>query len=271
MPFPETTSFLLFNRMSPAAATLSAMVHAAVAAAFLSGWSRADRVHVDTPPIEVIVEHPTLPTAERTQLSVPSAVVPATSDANQTSDPDVPPTVDAQGESSAPSVSEATLEQALPPLQAPPPPIEARDFAALVPSRPASPRSPPPLSKPMSASSRAVRQQPAVSQAPAVQGGNQRKAEEDYLWQIIRKLSQYRFREKTRQAGENGLVVARLTLARDGRVLDAALAQSSGFADLDRGVVETIRRASPFAPLPADIPDDRHTFIVPLSYSQDQE
>jgi protein TonB len=59
---------------------------------------------------------------------------------------------------------------------------------------------------------------------------------------------------------------ARASAARDGRLLDLALARSSGYPDLDRGVMETVRQASPFVPLPPDIAADRYTLIVPITY-----
>jgi outer membrane biosynthesis protein TonB len=30
--------------------------------------------------------------------------------------------------------------------------------------------------------------------------------------------------------------------------------------------METVRKASPFAPLPSDIRDDRFTFLLPINY-----
>jgi TonB family protein len=46
------------------------------------------------------------------------------------------------------------------------------------------------------------------------------------------------------------------------------LTKSSGFPNLDHGLVETIRQASPFAPLPADIADESYSFVVPISYTR---
>jgi hypothetical protein len=34
--------------------------------------------------------------------------------------------------------------------------------------------------------------------------------------------------------------------------------------------MDTIRRASPFAPLPAELAADSHTFIVPINYAQER-
>jgi protein TonB len=95
-------------------------------------------------------------------------------------------------------------------------------------------------------------------------------AQQDYLWQIVHKLSQMRIQPQSPQASEQGLVVARLTIAPDGRLVDLSLARSSGFAQLDRAVLDTIRRASPFAPLPGELGAERQTFIVPISYAQER-
>lgn len=61
-------------------------------------------------------------------------------------------------------------------------------------------------------------------------------------------------------------MITRVTIARDGRLVDVVMERSSGLASLDAGVLETIRRASPYPPLPADIPGDRHTFQLPVSF-----
>jgi hypothetical protein len=34
--------------------------------------------------------------------------------------------------------------------------------------------------------------------------------------------------------------------------------------------MEAVRKASPFAPLPADLGQDRYTFMVPINYVRDR-
>lgn len=182
-----------------------------------------------------------------------------------------------------------SLEQVLPPIEAPSP-ITGREFAMTAPSSvPQAPSHEPKAQSPapphpvqQSKPSRAFQQQrvpdksegsgqPAASHATkgAVDPSN-RRAQQDYLWQVIRKISQYRFYPQSHEQSEQGIVVTRLTVARDGRVLDVSLARSSGFPGLDRGVMDTIRRASPFAPLPAQIAVESYTFIVPISYMHER-
>ena len=58
--------------------------------------------------------------------------------------------------------------------------------------------------------------------------------------------------------------MVRVVIARDGRLLDIAIAQSSGVPEFDRGVVAGVRAGSPYAPLPPDIKGDNATFTLPL-------
>ena len=74
-----------------------------------------------------------------------------------------------------------------------------------------------------------------------------------YVALIVRRLSGARFYEQSREENAQGLVVARLTIGQDGRLLALSLARSSGFPGRDRSVSEAIRRAAPFPPLPSEI------------------
>jgi TonB family protein len=114
-------------------------------------------------------------------------------------------------------------------------------------------------------------QQASRSTSPTLvnpaQSYGERKAREDYLWAVVRKISQYRYYPKSaRDNSEEGMVEARLTIARDGRLLDVSVAKSSGYPNLDSAMVDIIRQASPYPPLPSDIRGDRHVFTLPLNY-----
>lgn len=190
----------------------------------------------------------------------------------------------------APPTEEPTLEEALAPVEAPPA-VDGREFAEAKPVPPVTPPAPaPPIHtlepKPPVATPKP--QPPAVVRAPREatreaapgtaahpaslspgQGTAQRQAQEDYFRQIVQKISRYRF--YSRQQSSSGMVVTRLTLARDGGVLDVALLKSSGSPTLDTAVVDTIRRASPFPPLPPSLASGgTQTFIVPVNYTRDQ-
>jgi TonB family protein len=228
---PEYTTAWKFSRMSPAAAASSALLHVMVAMAMLPAWPQRHTSSAERA-IEITVELP----------------------ARQNSDP-VPPSATSPGlAATPPPAPEPSLERSLPRIEAPPPPTR-QDFAKAVPS-----------SVPKAATPQPAAPRSAPSRSAEAGAAGHRKAQQDYLWQIIRKLSQHRFYSSSREASEQGTVVTRMTVARDGRLIDVSLARSSGFPGLDKGVLDTIREASPFAPLPAGLADDRYTFIVPINY-----
>jgi len=201
-----------------------------------------------------------------------------------------PPTVSIRdfGPGASPPAPEPNLEPILPAVKAPPM-VTGRDFAMTAPAALAQSPTveeriqapPPPQPVQQAAPKRAVQQHVAEKSdgksrdAPApldrtATNYSAQQAQRDYLWQIITKLSQARFYPRSREASEQGVVVARMTVARDGRLIDVSLAKSSGFPNLDRGVLETIRKASPFAPLPTEAAADSATFIVPINYTHER-
>jgi periplasmic protein TonB len=216
--------------------------------------------------------------------------VPVEPDVALTAPSSEPPPLSARdfGNSAPAPAPEPRLEKVAPAVQTPSS-VTGREFAKTAPpAAPASPsvqdsRQAPPAPQPIQQATpqRATKQQ-TVERAdgtargvplPTSRAPNQQSdhpAQQDYLWQIIRKLSQARFRPQSPQQSEQGFVVARLTIAPDGRLVDVGLTRSSGFPQLDRAVVDTIRRASPFAPLPGELGAEPHNFIVPLSYLQDR-
>jgi TonB family protein len=195
-----------------------------------------------------------------------------------------------------------TLEQALPPIDMPPPPpVTERDVPkpAPVPRQappppqqaqrpPPPPQQRPPQHQPQpppqqqqglrpsplgQQPQRAPTERQAAAQPqnptfhnPADNYGSKRAAE-DYLWQVMRRIAQFPYVPKnTSTIREEGTVLTRVTIARDGRLVNVVLERSSGLASLDTGVIETIRKASPYAPLPADIEGASHTFLLPVSF-----
>ncbi len=103
---------------------------------------------------------------------------------------------------------------------------------------------------------------PSPFHNPAEDVGRTRVTE-DYVWQVVRKFSQHI--PNMREKNEAGTVVARLVIGRDGRLLELNIARSSGIPTLDKAVIEMIRVAAPYAPLPPEIPGERLTFSLPIS------
>jgi protein TonB len=65
---------------------------------------------------------------------------------------------------------------------------------------------------------------------------------------------------------QQGVVLIRFTLDRSGAVLAVALAQSSGFALLDREALALPKRASPLPEPPEDMKGQRIELVVPVEF-----
>lgn len=162
-----------------------------------------------------------------------------------------------------------TPSSPLPGLSAPAPPPE-HALAAPTPPRPSpAPQRPDLRPAPPTA---APSQRPAAphaaeppSSSPFVNPAdtyNRARVADNYLWQVVRKLQGYRYEAHVNAS--YGTTVVRVTIARDGRLLQVDVAQSSGYPEFDRGVIAGVRAGSPYAPLPDDIHGDSATFTLPL-------
>jgi periplasmic protein TonB len=178
------------------------------------------------------------------------------------------------------------LEQSLPLPQAPPV-VTAHDPAFSKPSSRARDaldrvQAPPPRQSERQAAPRPAPQHGSNAAAKASAAGepargsdqaaraSQHDARQDYVLNVVRKLSHMRFLADSGSAPKTrGVVIARLTVARDGALADLSLAEGSGSAGVDRSVLEAIRTAAPFAPLPKDFADNRFTFILPINYTRE--
>jgi periplasmic protein TonB len=63
-----------------------------------------------------------------------------------------------------------------------------------------------------------------------------------------------------------GKVVVMVRVARDGRVLEVEVRQSSGRAPIDEAEVNALWRASPLPPPPPEFVGDPVTLIMPINY-----
>jgi protein TonB len=267
---------------------------------------RAIEITLDgpTPP----AERPELPTGERAARMRPPGSVDLVQSARamgpdaaaaQTvpSDPHIavltslepPPEVAPQdfATSTPAPLPQTLLERVFLPLEAPPT-VAARELANTGP--PAAARSgntqdrvqaPPPRESMQQAAARPAEHQNAGEPAARPRLGepspvtraaatySDQRAQQDYVLQVVRRLSRSRFTPQTRESSERGVVVARLTVARDGGLADLSLVKGSGFPGVDQSVVEAIRRAAPFPPLPGDFAGNRFTFIVPINYARE--
>jgi periplasmic protein TonB len=78
--------------------------------------------------------------------------------------------------------------------------------------------------------------------------------------------SHKRYPESARERGEEGRAVLHFSVERDGRVIEAAVVKSSGYADLDQGLEEMMRGAT-LPPFPADMPQSSISVSVTIRFS----
>jgi protein TonB len=91
---------------------------------------------------------------------------------------------------------------------------------------------------------------------------NRATAEQNYLWEVVRKLRGYRYHANVQM--QEGLTVVMVVIARDGRLLSAQVVRSSGSQAMDDGVLAGVRQGSPYTPLPDGIHGPSATFRLPL-------
>lgn len=92
---------------------------------------------------------------------------------------------------------------------------------------------------------------------------NRARVADNYLWQVVRKLIGYKYQAPGVDV-DQAVTVVRVVIARNGQLLDISVAQSSGLPQIDAGVVQGVRRGSPYAPLPDAIQGPSAAFFLPL-------
>jgi TonB family protein len=95
---------------------------------------------------------------------------------------------------------------------------------------------------------------------------NRALVSDNYLWQVARKLSGYRYQADTK--ANEGLTVVKVVIARNGRLLDVSVIRSSGIPEFDHGVLAGVRQGSPYSPLPSEIRGESAAFTLPLVSSR---
>ena len=190
-----------------------------------------------------------------------------------------------------PEIAAARPEALLPPPPTPPKPqeppathpppkpaaptvttIQPQQHPPLTPPRPPPALSPHPSPQPSPLQARPQQQPPAIArreEAPSsstfvnpVDERNRSLAQDNYLWEVVRKLRGYRYHANVPVM--EGLTVVQIVVARDGRLLSAQIVRSSGVPAMDQGVLDGVRQGSPYTPLPSSIAGPSATFRLPL-------
>ena len=242
-----------FWPLSPTATVASGLLHAIVLLAIasqaviseLSPWRpRSDRVE-NVPVVEFTIVRP--------EPKPP---------------PPPPPTASLPGE---PDRIPITAPERPPP----PPPLALPDGANFTSALPLPEPSPPVAPPPAPSKPAAQQTAPSPAAKPQPQPvAQQYRSREDYLLQVIRTLARSPYIPRIRLDAAPGVVVTRLTVSRDGHLLEAELTRSSGYAELDNAMMEAIHRAGPFPPPPVEAgpngvsasAGDRYTLTVPIRF-----
>lgn len=83
-----------------------------------------------------------------------------------------------------------------------------------------------------------------------------------YRLDMVKKLSRaWKYPEKAKEAGEQGIVVLKLSLDSEGGIAEASIINSSGLAILDEAALLAANSAAPFGKLPAAELTQLHIFI----------
>jgi len=104
-----------------------------------------------------------------------------------------------------------------------------------------------------------------VGSAPTTGGAG--GASTDYKSKIAAQLARHkRYPSASRRRREEGVATLSFVIQRDGSVTGAEIRQSSGYARLDRAVIQMLERASPFPPFPDDMPEQQLALTIPVNF-----
>lgn len=85
-----------------------------------------------------------------------------------------------------------------------------------------------------------------------------------YMGTVRKALEPHKVNPRSRRAG---LVMLRITIDPSGELVSSEVVSSSGFKILDDAAIKTIKRASPFPPMPEAAGSEPLVFKVPFKYS----
>ncbi|PTV97574.1 protein TonB [Rhodobacter aestuarii] len=163
-----------------------------------------------------------------------------------------------------------------PPVVAAPDPLRLAEPAQEVPRKPMpKPRAKPEIQAEMRAESRAAGQGGGVQagrKAPAAARASLAPGQEQSLlrqWGAELRARIERRKSYPKAAGRaSGRVVVQVTVGRDGRLIAAQVARSSGHAALDTAALSAVKRAGRFPAAPKGLSKPSYGFAVPISFAR---
>lgn len=88
-----------------------------------------------------------------------------------------------------------------------------------------------------------------------------------YARDLINSIRQYqKYPPKALRANEQGDLLAKITIDKDGELLSIDIIEKSGSRTLDRGAKKIISKAAPFQPIPKELKLKQYQFLVPMSF-----
>jgi protein TonB len=172
--------------------------------------------------------------------------------------PDPPPEPVAQAESEPPAEPKPR------PVHKPPsqPPVAAR-------VRPRDPLSAG-QAAPTPAQSDSARLAPPTRPDPVPRPADSARieaTEQAYLARLAALIERHRFYPRmSRRLREQGTVVLRLDLRRDGGFAEVAVSDASGYGRLEEAALETLHKVARFDPIPDVLQRERWSILVPIEY-----
>jgi len=94
------------------------------------------------------------------------------------------------------------------------------------------------------------------------------REEQHYLAALRARIERKKYYPRVSQRrAEEGKVIVSFVIRKNGEFTDLAVVESSGIDRLDDAALETLRRITPFKPIPAALGRKRWALSVPISYN----
>lgn len=273
----------------PGAVAAALGLHGLAVAAALFAADRVPPPAPETPVLDLSLAFPSPAAPTAAEAARPAAETfpeeePLAPAAELEPAPEPPPPASPQ-ETAAPPVEpppepfrEVAALPELPPPEPPEPEPPPREVAALpeppppppaVQPRAQRPSPRPPRSAPAAEarSGAPAAQAPAESDPPAADPVAAAAGLAEYRAALLRILrANHRYPRAAEVRGDEGTVLVRFAVARDGRVLSPRVQRGSGHPVLDEEAEALLRRVSPLPPLPAAVPQAQLELLVPITF-----
>jgi periplasmic protein TonB len=156
------------------------------------------------------------------------------------------------------------------PLPLPPPQPEATVPVPAIPPPPAVPRPKAARPRPAAPAPTEAPRAPSAEPPPPATAAPSEDVLGPYRNILAAHLRPYRrYPALARSRREEGMVVVHVTVQRDGRIVAMSIEHGSGFDQLDREALATLKRADPLPPIPPGVPGTTMELAFPISFQME--